>query len=128
MFDIDDEDSIELDLTPLIDVIFLLLIFFIMATTFTKPVIEIALPEAQSAEQNKKRQAELVVAITKEGDLFYENTKISYEQFIELFDKFPERYLNLYVDKQSPFEVFLRVVEQVKIKRNGEFIITTEEK
>ena len=36
-------DDISLDITPLIDVIFMLLIFFIMTTTFSKPVLDIIL-------------------------------------------------------------------------------------
>ena len=42
MHDFDEDASI--DLTPVIDVIFMLLIFFIMTTTFSKPVLDIVLP------------------------------------------------------------------------------------
>ena len=41
MHDFDEDASI--DLTPVIDVIFMLLIFFIMTTTFSKPVLDIVL-------------------------------------------------------------------------------------
>lgn len=45
-----DEDSI--NLTPLIDVVFLLLIFFMVSTTFTKEThLQLALPEAEGAPQ-----------------------------------------------------------------------------
>ena len=47
----DFDEDINIDLTPLIDVIFMLLIFFIMTTTFSKPVIDIMLPASKTAEK-----------------------------------------------------------------------------
>ena len=128
LFDDDNIDGAELDLTPLIDVVFLLLIFFIMATSFTKPVIDIILPESSSAQKNTKKQKELVISITAQGDLYYEQNAISQEDLSRLLDEYPERYLNIHVDKATPFEAFLHVVDYAKLKRNGEFIITTQEK
>lgn len=125
---LDDDEEAELDLTPLIDVVFLLLIFFIMATSFTKPVIDIILPESSSATKNTKTQQELVIAITADGTIYYEQKPISEEQLAELLDTFPDRYLNIHVDKATPFEAFLHVIDYAKLKRNGEFIITTKEK
>ena len=44
-------ESVDVNLTPLIDVVFLLLIFFMVSTTFTKETrLTLQLPEAQSAE------------------------------------------------------------------------------
>ena len=47
MHDFDEDASI--DLTPVIDVIFMLLIFFIMTTTFSKPVLDIVLPASETS-------------------------------------------------------------------------------
>ena len=44
MFNLDLEEEPSIDLTPLIDTIFMLLIFFIMTTTFSRPVLDIVLP------------------------------------------------------------------------------------
>ncbi len=46
MFDDLDEEP-KVDLTPLIDVIFMLVIFFVMTMTFSKPVIDLTLPAAE---------------------------------------------------------------------------------
>ena len=124
----DDIDNAEIDLTPLIDVVFLLLIFFIMATSFTKPVIDIILPESSSAQKNTKTQQELVITITADGTLYYQQRPISQEELVQLLDQYPNRYLNIHVDKATPFEDFLQVIDCAKLKRNGEFIITTKEK
>ena len=45
MYDDFQEDA-GIDLTPLIDVVFMLLVFFIMTTTFSRPVLVIVLPKS----------------------------------------------------------------------------------
>lgn len=53
-------DDVSVDLTPLIDVVFLLLIFFMVSTTFTKEThLEIDLPES-SAEATSSEEVELI--------------------------------------------------------------------
>ena len=55
------EEEPRVDLTPLIDVIFMLVIFFVMTMTFSKPVLDVVLPAAQNSEV-KKKTAELVIS------------------------------------------------------------------
>lgn len=61
-------DEINVNLTPLIDVVFLLLIFFMVSTTFTRETqLEVDLPQADnSAELSAERPVEVV--ITAEGE------------------------------------------------------------
>ena len=60
--------EVDVNLTPLIDVVFLLLIFFMVSTTFTREThLSIDLPEAGSAADPVADQT-LEVSITKEGN------------------------------------------------------------
>lgn len=60
--------DVELNLTPLIDVVFLLLIFFMVSTTFTREThLSIDLPEA-SGEALATNQVQIQVTITRSGD------------------------------------------------------------
>ncbi|MBT3308696.1 MAG: biopolymer transporter ExbD [Gammaproteobacteria bacterium] len=56
-------DEIEVNLTPLIDVVFLLLIFFVLTTTFEKEArLHIELPKASSGEQSPlQKPAEIII-------------------------------------------------------------------
>ena len=64
--------STTVDITPLIDVVFLLLIFFMVSTTFERETeISIDLPEA-SGEKSEEKRDELVIAIDRKG-VFYVN-------------------------------------------------------
>ncbi len=59
----------EINLTPLIDVVFLLLIFFMVTTTFSKEAqIRLQLPEATSAEKSNPEDRFLTVQITEFGE------------------------------------------------------------
>jgi len=60
----------QLDMTPLVDVVFNLLIFFMLSTTFvTTPGIKINLPEASSKEL-KVQEKEVRIALTKKGKIY----------------------------------------------------------
>ena len=73
------------DITPMIDVVFLLLIFFMLSTTFiSKPGIDVSLPKA-SAEQIKKSKEELTVTISNNGDIYIKEKKVRLEELNEIF-------------------------------------------
>lgn len=61
------KEMMQVNLTPLIDVVFLLLIFFMVSTTFTKEnQLQINLPEAE-AEQVSSESQGLVLTIQEDG-------------------------------------------------------------
>jgi biopolymer transport protein ExbD len=61
-------DELRLNLTPMIDAVFLLLIFFMVTTVFTRPhQLQIALPEAVNYDRLKEKK--LNVAISAEGQV-----------------------------------------------------------
>ena len=65
-----DEDDNEIDISPLIDCVFILLIFFIVTTVFVQePGVELRKPVAISAEQLKRES--IILGITPEGEVYY---------------------------------------------------------
>ena len=77
-----------LNITPLIDVVLLLLIFFMISTTFVaQPGISVNLPKTVSSE--KRMGEEMIVTMTKDRSI-YLNEKKTGEQY--LLDKFKEEY------------------------------------
>jgi biopolymer transport protein ExbD len=65
------ESAASIDLTPIIDMVFLLLIFFLVATTFhqTEREMQIALPEAAAAGPISMALREIVINIDAEGQI-----------------------------------------------------------
>ena len=63
-----DDDELQINLTPLIDIVFLLLIFFMVSTTFTKESqLKIQLPEAQAEDASTEKVPQLVIEISALG-------------------------------------------------------------
>lgn len=70
-----------LELTPLIDVVFLLLIFFMVSTTFTSTEtgINIKLPKSTIKEVIETR--EIIISITKGQDIYINSKKVNINNF-----------------------------------------------
>jgi len=75
-----EQDEGALSLTPLIDVVFLLLIFFLVSTTFAKEEVEmdLNLPKAKSGKAGKDGQY-LVIQFSREGALLLAGRKVTLE-------------------------------------------------
>ncbi len=124
MFELDEEPGV--DLTPLIDVVFMLLIFFIMTTTFSKPVLDIVLPKAEEGETAARHTQELVIAIRADGSLYYRDQVLDRDGLAAVLGTEREALLNLHVDEKAPFESFVMVADLAKQKREGRFVISTQ--
>lgn len=73
-----------IDLTPMVDVVFLLLIFFMISTTFVEsPGISIKLPEASSQTIDREPK-EVKIYLSREGDIYHRDQKISLDGFKSL--------------------------------------------
>ena len=71
-FDAGEFNKLRLDLTPLVDVIFLLLIFFMVSTTFKEDEgIELNLPEASASAQSAEDEKDLRVSLKKDGQIVF---------------------------------------------------------
>jgi len=69
------------DLTPMVDVVFLLLIFFMISTTFIEtPGLTVDLPESSMKTQVKEPE-ELKVYLSKDGAIAIGDTKVTMAQF-----------------------------------------------
>ncbi|HID48291.1 MAG TPA: biopolymer transporter ExbD [Chromatiales bacterium] len=74
----------DLNLTPLIDVVFLLLIFFMVSTTFDKNAeISIELPEA-AGEAVKTQQFKIEISIDSEGRFFVNQKRVKDDKLVTL--------------------------------------------
>ncbi|WP_176492940.1 biopolymer transporter ExbD [Cobetia sp. 5-25-4-2] len=69
-------ESVEVNLTPLIDVVFLLLIFFMVSTTFdSRRALDLILP--QSSQASAVEQAPLIMTIGAKGDFTLGDTSLT---------------------------------------------------
>ena len=113
----DFDEDINIDLTPLIDVIFILLIFFIMTTTFSKPVIDVLLPASKTAEKAGSETKEIVITVSNKGDIYYGENIISANELEKILKDNPDKILNMFIDKTAPFQSFVHIVDIAKKER-----------
>jgi len=93
----------EINLTPLIDVVFILLIFFMVSTTFQKESqIRIELPEA-SGEPAEERKDLLEIVIDAEGHYFIDQQQVVNTELDTL-----KRAIRKYLGEQTDVPVVIR--------------------
>jgi biopolymer transport protein ExbD len=72
--------TVVLEVTPLVDIVFLLLIFFLLTATYVKnPHLDINLPKA-SLNQVSSHKKDLEIVIREDGELRYDNRNVSLDQ------------------------------------------------
>ncbi len=75
----------DITLTPLIDVVFLLLIFFMVSTTFSRHAqIEIELPEASTEEEEQEEPEVVEIAIDVKGRYYVNGRQLINSQLVTL--------------------------------------------
>ena len=99
-----------LSMTPLIDVVFLLLIFFLVATRFEEEErdMDINLPRASEAQPTISPQKELFVNVTKEGEFVVDGRELS-------LDNLQERLLNAY--RTNPGQGYCQAIIRPKLAK-----------
>lgn len=101
------------DVTPLIDVVFLLLIFFMITSTFVNsPGIEVELPKASNSDSNLQPQ-DIVIAISSEGDIIYEHKQVSLDELSARLESTIREKPDATVIVQADSEVFHGLVVKV---------------
>ena len=107
-----EDEQIDINITPLIDIVFLLLIFFMVSTTFVeKSKIGINLPKASNTVKNSP-VTETTISISKEGEYFYKQKKISIAKIEDIFEKDGNLSLVIRADKSTKHE---KVVELMNL-------------
>lgn len=101
------EDEPKIDMTPMVDVVFLLLIFFMISTTFVEnPGISIDLPDSASeVSQTEPRETKLFV--DQAGVLFLDQTRVT-------LDELPGRLANILADQPEAGSFVLMADQQVR--------------
>ena len=70
------DERVDVNLTPLIDVVFLLLIFFMVSTTFDRHAkLKVDLPEA-SAKMTQQQEAPVILSIDAKGNYFINDRQV----------------------------------------------------
>jgi biopolymer transport protein ExbD len=120
-----------LNITPLIDVLFILIIFFVVSSTFLEqPGIKLELPKAQTGES--QRVEKLVLYISTDEKLFLNNTQIEIddlgEKLQQLMPESSDKSLIINADKGVPHGLVVQVMDIARGNGVKKLVIATEQK
>ena len=99
-------------MAPLIDMIFILLIFFLVAGSFVKKSgVFVSRPVAETAEE--KNKTNLILGITRDNEIYIEGREVDIRDVRGRMESFlvenPEGYVVISPDKESRSEITLKV-------------------
>ena len=118
----------KLDLIPMINVVFLLLIFFMLTSTTTLQSKKVELPTAKTAEKNSKQF--LIMTIDKNGSLELDGKAVTIESLPAYLEKKvgekKNTVISIHADKAIEFELFGKVIELAKQAGAEDFMLATE--
>ena len=120
--------SLELDLIPLINIVFLLLIFFMLTSTSISSALKANLPEARSSKKNQNKNQ--VLKISESGILELNGKPINREEMIrqigDLLEVNKTKTLELQGDKNIKIKLFGKIISDLRKAGVENFIFATE--
>jgi biopolymer transport protein ExbD len=123
-----ERDTFSLDLVPMINIVFLLLIFFMLTSTAMKSVLGIDLPEASTSKEISGKN--LAIKIDRNGVIEFGDQVVDSELLIQkLKEKFilnESQIIEIHADKNIPFELFSNIIALARQAGAREFIFATE--
>lgn len=128
-FQLSELDDDGLDMTPLIDVLFLLLTFFILAATFVAPSLEVQLTQAKNLSSSQGTDHSLTFSIDARGDIYFDQNRINSEELAQILSGHDQETPIIFnIDQGAPFEAFMIVLDEAKSQNRHKFLINGQPK
>lgn len=124
------EGDEDVNVTPLLDIVFIMLIFFIVTSTFVKePGIEPERPLAETAEE--RRLASIIVAISDEDEIWINKERVELQevraQVEQLRRENPRGTAVVQADAKSKTRLLVEVVNQIRATGISDVAVSTED-
>jgi biopolymer transport protein ExbD len=120
----------QIDISPLIDMVFILLIFFMVSTTFVKDMkLDLERPGAASAQRASTKA--LRVYIDKNSSIFVDGNPVKpwmlQSRIRQLVAGSADGQVLVVVDRNVPSEKLIEVVDQCRLAGAGDVGVATEQ-
>lgn len=114
---INNEDS-EINLTPMLDVVFIMLIFFIVTTSFVKEAgIEVNRPSAATSQQ--KTEANILIAIRNSNEIWIDKRMVDLRAVRANIERLKatnsQNSIVIQADKEAKTGTLVKVMDQVRL-------------
>ncbi len=124
-----EDDEAEVDMTPMLDIVFIMLIFFIVTTSFVKEAgFDINKPQA--AQATKKPSANIFIAVDKSGRIHMEKRVVDIKRVRANVERMlaesPEAAVMIMGDIDAKHGVIIKVMDQVKAAGIDKLMVNAE--
>lgn len=104
--------ELSLDMAPLIDIVFQLLIFFMLSSSFLSPSMKLTLPK--TAQSDPKTQERIVISVDREGNISINSDRSSLDRLqsdlaVKLASD-PQKAVHIRGDKEMPYKYFVEIM------------------
>jgi biopolymer transport protein ExbD len=112
-----EQEDAAVDMTPMLDIVFIMLIFFIVTTVFVKEAgIEVNKPEASRAVLHKN--ANIFIAVTEDGGVWLDKKEVAVDSVRANIERLlveqPTDYVIIQADIKAKHGLVIKVMDQVK--------------
>ena len=112
------QDETELDMTPMLDIVFIMLIFFIVTTSFVKESgVSVSTPQAQTASQQENTN--IFIAITAQGEVWIDRRPVDPRSVRAIVARLhadnPEGSVIIQSDEEAATGTLVEVMDQVRL-------------
>ncbi len=120
----------DVNVTPLLDIVFIMLIFFIVTSTFVKePGVEVNRPEAVTAKE--RRLASIIVAISADDEIWINKEQIELPEVRAAVEQLrrenPKGTAVVQADAKSKSRLLVEVVNQIRAAGVADVAVSTED-
>lgn len=117
-YNLGEGDDSTVDMTPMLDIVFIMLIFFIVTTSFVKESgVTVSRPSAETAAEDKK--GNIMVAIKPNGEIWIDKRAVDVRSVRPNIEKLraeaPESAVVIQADTDSRTGLLVQVMDQVRL-------------
>lgn len=123
-------ESAEIDVAPMMDMVFILLIFFIVTSTFTRETgLDVNKPDASSAQSLEKES--VLVGLSREGTIHVHETQVSLDGLRRILDntvrEFPDRPVIIVADRDAPGGMIVDILDECNLAKVSQVSISASQ-
>lgn len=111
------KSTIRMDMTPLIDCVFQLLIFFMLCSSYMTPKIALQLPKA-GVRASPFQKDEVIITVDAQGSLYLNQTALSWDALAAglrpLLAAAEKKSVTVRCDEMTPHRYFVRLLDVVQ--------------
>ena len=125
------EEDANIDITPMLDIVFIMLIFFIVTATFVKESgIDVTRPDAETAV--KQNRVAILIAIRDNNEIWINRRQVDLASVRANVEKLhaenPQGGAVIQADREAETGVLVEIMDQVRLAGVGAISIAAEEK